>query len=73
MKGPPGEAGRERIPRRHGDDGEDGVEFDMERARFEVQKYGITGFQGEEKDLAMTALLVKLGAKVRPCVRFVLS
>ncbi|KAH3797763.1 uncharacterized protein C1orf131 homolog isoform X2 [Dreissena polymorpha] len=38
-------------------------EFDMKQARFEVRKYGIAGFQGDQKEEAMTALLIKLGAK----------
>ncbi|XP_069122122.1 uncharacterized protein C1orf131 homolog [Argopecten irradians] len=39
-------------------------EFDMKKARFEVQKVGIKGFSGTEKDDAMTSFLVKLGAKL---------
>lgn len=44
-------------------DSEDKPEFDLKRARFEVRKFGMKGFQGDQKDEAMTALLVKLGAK----------
>ncbi|XP_045192944.2 uncharacterized protein C1orf131 homolog [Mercenaria mercenaria] len=40
-----------------------GPEFDMRQARFDVQKFGIKGFQGNQKEEAMTALLIKLGAK----------
>ncbi|XP_033763918.1 uncharacterized protein C1orf131 homolog isoform X2 [Pecten maximus] len=43
---------------------EDQPEFDMKKARFEVQKVGIKGFSGSEKDDAMTSFLVKLGAKL---------
>ncbi|XP_060069761.1 uncharacterized protein C1orf131 homolog [Ylistrum balloti] len=43
---------------------EDQPEFDMKKARFEVQKVGIKGFSGNEKDEAMTSFLVKLGAKL---------
>lgn len=43
----------------------DNPEFNLEQARFEVRKLGIKGFHGNEKEEAMTALLVKLGAKVR--------
>lgn len=39
-------------------------EFDFEQARFEVRKFGIKGFHGNEKEEAMTSLLIKLGAKV---------
>lgn len=39
-------------------------EFNLEQARFEVQKFGIKGFQGNQREEAMTALLIKLGAKV---------
>ena len=39
-------------------------EFVMRQARFEVRKFGIKGFQGEQKEEAMTSLLVRLGAKV---------
>lgn len=42
----------------------DQPEFDLKKARFEVQKYGIKGFQGNQKDEAMTSFLIKLGAKV---------
>ncbi|XP_052789333.1 uncharacterized protein C1orf131-like [Mya arenaria] len=49
---------REKIPRN-----EENPEFDLEMARFEVHKYGIAGFRGNEKEVAMTALLIKLGAK----------
>lgn len=38
-------------------------DFDMRQARFDVQKFGIKGFQGNQKQEAMTALLIKLGAK----------
>ncbi|WAR31098.1 hypothetical protein MAR_033640 [Mya arenaria] len=51
---------REKIPRN-----EENPEFDLEMARFEVHKYGIAGFRGNEKEVAMTALLIKLGAKDR--------
>lgn len=44
-------------------DDEDKPEFDLKRARFEVRKFGIKGFHGDQKKEAMTALLVKLGAK----------
>ncbi|OWF39485.1 uncharacterized protein C1orf131 homolog [Mizuhopecten yessoensis] len=43
---------------------EDQPEFDMKKARFEVQKVGIKGFSGNAKDDAMTSYLVKLGAKL---------
>ena len=39
-------------------------EFDMKRARYEVRKFGIKGFEGNKKEEAMVALLVQLGAKV---------
>ena len=45
-------------------DGNTDGEFDMKRARYEVRKFGIKGFQGSKKDEAMVALLVQLGAKV---------
>ena len=45
-------------------DGNTDGEFDMNRARYEVRKFGIKGFQGSKKDEAMVALLVQLGAKV---------
>ncbi|KAK3096981.1 hypothetical protein FSP39_005345 [Pinctada imbricata] len=38
-------------------------EFDMKMARYEVQRYGIKGFQGAKKEEAMTSLMMKLGAK----------
>lgn len=41
----------------------EGPDFDMRQARFDVQKFGIKGFQGNQKEEAMTALLIKLGAK----------
>ncbi|XP_071157362.1 40S small subunit processome assembly factor 1-like [Mytilus edulis] len=44
-------------------DGNSDEEFDMKRARFEVRKFGIKGFEGNKKDEAMVALLVQLGAK----------
>lgn len=44
-------------------DGNTDGEFDMKRARYEVRKFGIKGFQGNKKDEAMVALLVQLGAK----------
>ena len=42
--------------------------FDIKQARYEVRKLGIKGFQGDQKEEAMTALLVGLGAKVSFCL-----
>lgn len=39
--------------------------IDLKQARFEVRKLGIKGFKGEQKEEAMTSLLLRLGAKVR--------
>ena len=38
--------------------------IDLKQARFEVRKLGIKGFKGEQKEEAMTSLLLRLGAKV---------
>ena len=38
--------------------------FDLKNARYEVRKLGIEGFHGDEKQKAMTAFLMRLGAKV---------
>ncbi|KAL3872038.1 hypothetical protein ACJMK2_040006 [Sinanodonta woodiana] len=42
---------------------DDNPDFDMLQARYEVRKFGIKGLQGNQKDEAMTSLLISLGAK----------
>lgn len=38
--------------------------FNLEKARHEVKKLGISGFEKTKKEIATTDLLIKLGAKV---------
>ncbi|UJR22167.1 hypothetical protein I4U23_025231 [Adineta vaga] len=42
---------------------EDNVEFDLEKARFDVHKFGIKGFEKSKYEDARVALAVSLGAK----------
>lgn len=39
-------------------------EFDLEKARFDVHKFGIKGFEKSQYEDARVALAVSLGAKV---------
>ena len=39
-------------------------EFDLEKARFDVHKFGIKGFEKSKYEDARIALAVSLGAKV---------
>lgn len=43
---------------------EQSEEFDLEKARFDVHKFGIKGFEKSQYEDARTALAVSLGAKV---------
>ncbi|XP_074655070.1 40S small subunit processome assembly factor 1-like [Tubulanus polymorphus] len=50
----------------------DDARFDLKRARLEVQKFGISGFDQVKKEIAKEQFLVKLGAKPtkRPYVNY---
>jgi hypothetical protein len=41
------------------------VEFDLEKARFDVHNFGIKGFEKSKYEDARVALAVNLGAKVK--------
>ncbi|XP_013780223.1 uncharacterized protein C1orf131 homolog [Limulus polyphemus] len=55
----------DRKPDEENDLFEDRPELDLQRARYEVLKFGISGFEKQRKDEARIALAIKLGAKNR--------